>query len=66
VQKASQLDRFPLTFFKDPIQRLAAKIHEYQHRSSVVTSDLQRTGCPRRIKFGSEREFVLDPPKSLR
>jgi hypothetical protein len=64
AQDASQFER-SVASLKDPIQGLAAGIRENEHRPTVMTSDLHRPGCPRGIKVGGERAFVLELPKAL-
>jgi hypothetical protein len=64
AQDASQFER-SVASLQDPIQGLATGIRENEHRPTVATSDLQRPGCPRGIKVGSERAFVLELPKAL-
>jgi hypothetical protein len=65
AQEARQLKWLALVPIKDPIQGLAARVLEYEHRPPFVTSELKRRGCPRRIKFGSERVFVLEASEAL-
>jgi hypothetical protein len=65
AQDASQFERSSFAPFKDPTQRLAAGIRENEHRPTVAVRDLQRSDCPRRIKIGCERAFVLDLPEAL-
>jgi hypothetical protein len=66
AQDASQFERLSFAPFKDPTQRLAAGIPENEHRPTVATGDLHGPGCPRRIKVGCERAFVLELPQALR
>ena len=66
AQEASQLERLPPAPSKDTIQGLAARVREYQHCPPFVTSERQRPGCPRGIKFGCERVCVLYPPEASR
>jgi hypothetical protein len=40
--------------FKNPIQRLAARIFENEDSSPFVTTESQRADCPGEIKFGGE------------
>jgi hypothetical protein len=56
----------PLAPLKNPIQRLASRVPEYEDRLPFVTSECQRLGCPRGIEFGCERVFVFEPPETLR
>ncbi len=69
AQVASQFERLPVIPHKVPlknqIQGLASRIFEYKDRPPFVTSERQRNGSPRRIKFGCERVFVLKTPESL-
>jgi hypothetical protein len=51
---------------KNPIQRLTARVFEYEDRPPVVSSERERLGCPRGIEFGRERVFVLQSPNNLR
>jgi hypothetical protein len=39
---------------KNPIQRLTARVFEYEDRSPFVTTERQRLGCPYGIEFGCE------------
>ncbi len=66
AQDARQIERLSLVPLKNQIQGLAARILEYEDRPPFVTSERQRLGCPRRIEFGCERVFVLEPPETLR
>ena len=66
AQEASQVERLPLVPLKNPIQRLTARVLEYEDRPPFVTSNSQRLGRPRGIEFGCERVFVLEPPDTLR
>jgi len=62
---ARQFERVSVAPLKDPIQGLAAGIREDEHRPPVATSDLYGPGCPRGIKVGGERAFVLELPEAL-
>jgi hypothetical protein len=64
AQDARQFER-SVASLEDPIQGLAARIRENEHRPTVPTSDLHGPGCPRGIKVGGERAFVLELPKAL-
>ena len=66
AQEASQIERLSMAPLKNPIQRLTARIREYEDRPPFLTSERQRLGCPRGLKFGCERVFVLEPPETLR
>jgi hypothetical protein len=65
AQEASQVERFPLVPFKNPIQELTARVLEYENRLPFVTSKRQRLGGPRGIEFGCERVFVFETPETL-
>ncbi len=65
AQEAGQIERLLLVALKNPIQGLPARVPEYENRPSFVTNERQRPGCPRGIKFGCERVFVLEPPETL-
>ena len=52
AKEASQVERLPLVTFKNPIQRLTARVLEYEDRPPFVTSNGQRLGRPRGIEFG--------------
>jgi hypothetical protein len=65
AQNASQAERLPLVPLKDPIQRLTARVCEYEDRPSFVTSKRERPSCPCWIEFSRERVFVLEPPETL-
>jgi hypothetical protein len=54
AQEASQIERLSLAPLKNPIQRLTARVREYEDRPPFVTSERQRLGCPRGIQFGCE------------
>jgi hypothetical protein len=60
AKDASQIEGLPPVPLKNPIQELTAKVREYEDRPPFVTSERQRLGCPRGIKFGCERVFVLE------
>jgi hypothetical protein len=66
AQGAGQIDGLPLAALKNQIQRVTARVCEYEDRSPLVTSERQRLGCPCGIDFGCERVFVLQPPETLR
>ena len=66
AQNACQLERVPRSAIKDPIQGFAARVLEHEHRPPFVTSECHGQEGPRRIKFGRERVFMLEPPKALR
>jgi hypothetical protein len=66
AREASQVARSPLVPLKNAIQRLAARVLEYEDRPPFVTSNGQRLGRPRGIEFGCERVFVLEPPDTMR
>jgi hypothetical protein len=59
AQGAPQIERSPLVQVKNLIQRLTARIFEYEDRPPFVTGKRQRLGCPFRIDFGCERVFVV-------
>jgi hypothetical protein len=59
AQGAGQIERLPLGSLKNPIQRLPARVFEYEDRPPFVTGERQRLGCPFGIDFGCERVFVL-------
>ena len=44
AQEANQVERLPLVPLKNPIQRLAARVLEYEDRPPFVTSNGQRLG----------------------
>jgi hypothetical protein len=44
AQEASQVERLPLVPLKNPMQRLAARILEYEDRTPFVTSSGQKLG----------------------
>ena len=44
AQEASQVERLPLVPLKNPIQRLAARVLEYEDRTPFVTSNGQKNG----------------------
>src|SRR5260370_30371108 len=66
AQEASQVERLPRVPLKNPIQRLSARVLEYEDRPPFLTSNGQRLGRPRGIEFGCERVFVLEPRETLR
>ena len=66
LQDTDQIERPSLAPLQNQIQGLAARIFEYEDRSSFVTSKSQRLGCKRRFKFCGEQVFVLEPPEALR
>ena len=66
AQAAGQLERLPLAQIKDPVHWLAARVPKYEDRPPFVTSERQRLGRPRGIKFGCERVFVLEPLEARR
>jgi hypothetical protein len=66
IKKTSQLERLPLVTLKNSIQRLTARVLEYEYRPPFVTSKSQRLGRPRGIEFGCERVFVYEPADTLR
>ena len=66
AQGTSQFERLPFAPRQDPIQRIAAGVFEDEHHPTFATGDLQRPGCPRGIKVGCERVFVLDLPEAPR
>ena len=66
AKEASQVERLPLVTLKNPIQRLTARVLEYEDRPAFVTSNGQRLGRPHGIEFGCEGVFVLKPPDTLR
>ncbi len=49
VQDAGQIERLPRASLKNQIERLAARVHQYEDRPSLVMSDRKRLGCPCRI-----------------
>ena len=65
-QDATQIERLPLIPLKNQIQRLTARVSEYEYCPPFVTSGRQRPGCPCWIASGCERVFVLEPPEVLR
>jgi hypothetical protein len=65
AQDARQFERSSFALLKNPIQGLAAGIRKKEHRPTCATDDLQRPGCPRGIKVGCERVFVLELPEAL-
>jgi hypothetical protein len=65
AKDAGEIERLPPIPLKNPIQGLTARVRQYKDRPSFVTSDRKRLGCPRRIEFRCEREFVLEPAKAL-
>jgi hypothetical protein len=66
AQGAGQIKRLPLGSLKNPIQRLTARVFEYEDRPPFVTGERQRLGCPSGIDFVCERVFVLQPPETRR
>jgi hypothetical protein len=66
AQDASQIEGLPLIPLKNPVQGLAARVLDHEDHPPRVTSERQRLGCPRRVEFGCERVFVLEPPKTQR
>jgi hypothetical protein len=64
-QDAGQIERLPGASLKNQIERLTARVRQYKDRPSFVTSDRKRLGCPCRIEFRCEREFVFEPAKTL-
>jgi hypothetical protein len=66
AQGAGQIERLSLASLKNQIQRITARVFEYEDGSPFVTSERQRLGCPSGIDFGCEREFVFQPPEILR
>jgi hypothetical protein len=65
AQDASQIERLSLAPLQDQVQGLTARVREDQDRPPFVTSECQRLSCPCRIEFRCEREFVLEPSKTL-
>jgi hypothetical protein len=55
----------PLVPLKNLIQRLTARILEYEDCPSFVASERQRPNCPRWIEFGCERVLVLEASEIL-
>jgi hypothetical protein len=66
AKEASQVERLPLVTLKNPIQRLTARVLEYEDRPLFVTSNGQRLDRPGGIEFGCERVFVHEPLDTLR
>src|ERR1700686_4608702 len=66
AQEPSQLERLPPAAVEDPIEELASRVLEYEHRAPFVARECQRPGCPRGIEVGGEQVFVLEPPEALR
>jgi hypothetical protein len=64
AQAACQLERLPVATIKDPIHWLAARVPKYEDRPPFVTSERERLGRPRGIKFRCERVFVLELPEA--
>jgi hypothetical protein len=64
-RKRGQIERLSLVPLKNAIQRLTARVGEYEDRPPFVTRERQRLGCPRGIEFGCERVFVLKAPETL-
>jgi hypothetical protein len=54
TQSALHIERLPVASFKNPIQRLTARIFEYEDRSTFVTTESQRPGRPSGIEFGGK------------
>jgi hypothetical protein len=46
AQGAGQIERLSLASLKDQIQRLAARVFQYEGRSPLVTTERQRLSCP--------------------
>jgi hypothetical protein len=59
AQGAPQIERLPLAEVKNLIQRVTARVSEYEDRPPFMTCERQRLGCPFRVNFGCERVFVL-------
>src|SRR4029077_18694759 len=66
AQGAGQIERLPLASLKNQIQRLTARVFEYEGCSPFVTTEGQRRGSPCGGPFGGERVFVLKPLDTLR
>jgi hypothetical protein len=66
AQEASQMKRLIVISLKNQIKGLSARVHEYEDRSTFMTSERHGLGCPCGIEFGCERIFVLKPPETLR
>jgi hypothetical protein len=64
TQDTSQIEQ--LAPLKNQIKGLTARVHEYEDRPPLMTSERQGLGCPFGIEFGCERVFVLKPPETLR
>jgi hypothetical protein len=54
TQGAGHIERLPVVSFKNPIQRLTARIFEYEDGPTFVKTESQRPGCPSGIEFGGE------------
>jgi hypothetical protein len=65
-QEAGQIERLPRVSFQNPIERLTARVFEYEDRPPFVTSEGQRLRCPSGIEFGCQHIFVFQSPETLR
>jgi hypothetical protein len=54
TQDAGHIERLPVASFKNPIQRLTARVFEYEDRPSFMTTESQRPDCPSGIEFSGE------------
>ncbi len=54
AQEASQIEGLPLVPLEKLIQRLTARVLNYEDRPPFVTSEGQRLGCPCGIEVGCE------------
>src|SRR5580698_3433821 len=66
AQEPSQIDRLLMVLLDYPIQRFTTWILKNEDGASVLTSQLNRLGCPCRIEFGRQRVFMFEPPDTLR
>jgi hypothetical protein len=66
AQKVGQIGRSSLVLLNELIQRFTAWILKNKERSSSVVSEHARLSCPCRTEFGCKREFVFEPPETLR
>jgi hypothetical protein len=47
------------------VERHAARVIKNQHRPPVIANQSKRKNCPRRVKPGPQRVFMLEPSKSV-
>ena len=66
AQEESRIDRSSLVLLDYPIQEFTAWVFKNEGRSPEVTSERERSNCPRRIEFLCQRVFVFEPPTTLR